>query len=130
MSDKFMSTYDLHRLDQAVRPIVKAFRKHPYLVGSAGARSDYRDVDVRLMLDDAEFDVLFAERRALWGLLCYAITAWLRVDTGLPIDFQIQRQTEANAKYGGRMRNPLGGRENDFAGLGDATNFFASSEPR
>ena len=117
----FLSTFDLHHLDLAVRPIYRAFGQHPYIVGSANERPDFRDVDIRLMLPDAEFDALFGERKKLWGLLCYSITAWLRAETGLPIDFQIQRTTEANARFGGKMRNPLGV-DRDFAGLGDANN--------
>lgn len=46
----------------------------------------------------------------------------LTEDTGLPIDFQIQRMTEANAKYDG-PRNPLGAGRRDYAGGGDATKF-------
>lgn len=117
----FISTYDLQRLDLAVRPIVLAFDTYPYLVGSANERADFRDVDVRLMLPDDLFDSLFSGRRKFWALVCYSMTAWLRVETGLPIDFQVQRQTEANEKYGERFRNPLGVRASNFAGFGDAT---------
>lgn len=121
----FLTTYDLHRLDLAVRPLRRAFHHAPYLVGSAGERGDYRDVDVRLILPDEEFDALFPiERAGLWGLICFAVTAWLRADTGLPIDFQIQRMTEANEKYGDKPRNALGGRDPiDYAGMGDATGY-------
>lgn len=56
--------------------------------------------------------------------MCYSMTAWLRAETGLPIDFQIQRQTEANKKYGNQFRNPLGVRGLNFAGYGDATNLW------
>jgi hypothetical protein len=92
----------------------------PYLVGTAGAgdADTYRDVDVRLMLDDEEF-VAACPTRARWELLCLAIGAHLNERTGLPVDFQIQRTREANERYNGR-RNPLGmGRV--FAGGGDAT---------
>jgi hypothetical protein len=119
----FLSTFDLQRLDLAVYPIVRAFDEHPYLVGSVNERADYRDVDVRLMISDETFDALFSERRQLWCLVCYAINAWLRAETGLPIDFQIQRQTEANEKYGGQFRNALGVRAGNYAGYGDATKF-------
>jgi hypothetical protein len=43
----------------------------------------------------------------------------LAQQTGLPVDYQIQRMTEANAKYDG-MRNPIG-RRRTYAGGGDAT---------
>jgi hypothetical protein len=39
-----------------------------------------------------------------------AISTWGQRETGLPIDFQVQRQTEANRDFGGCIRNPLGGR--------------------
>ena len=49
-----------------------------------------------------------------------AITAYLHERTGLPVDFQIQRQAEASERFGGGTRNPLGmGRT--FAGGGDGT---------
>jgi hypothetical protein len=125
----FIDTYTLQRLDLAVRPIVLAFDEYPYLVGSANAKADYRDVDLRLILPNKKFDALFkTEKREdgqrLWALLCYSTTAWLRFETGLPIDFQIQRQTEANKKYGNQFRNPLGGRGLNFAAYGDATNLW------
>ncbi len=130
----FVDTYTLQRLDLAVRPIVLAFGKHPYLVGSANAKADYRDVDIRLILPNDEFDALFGRRdgekaadtagQRVWAFLCYSTTAWLRAETGLPIDFQVQRQTEANKKYGGEFRNPLGVRGINFAGFGDATNLW------
>ena len=117
-----LSTQEMFDLDVACTLIRKAFDP-PYLVGSAGleGRSDYRDVDVRLILDDAEFDALIGENVARWELLSLAIGDYLRLRTRLPIDFQIQRQTEANAKHH-KPRNPLGMGRN-FAGGGDATLF-------
>lgn len=120
----FMDTYTLQRLDLAAYPINRAFGDYPYLVGSANVRADYRDVDVRLILKDDAFDGLFKDRKELWALMCYAMTAWLRAETRLPIDFQIQRMTEANKKYGKEFRNPLGVRDLNFAGYGDATNLW------
>ena len=117
----YLSTFDVYRLDQAVRPLVAAFDSYPYLVGSAVERPDYRDVDVRLILPDEEFDAIFDGRGGLWGVFCYAVTAWLRAETGLPIDFQVQRMTEANEKHPG-VRHALGLRST-FAGGGDATRF-------
>ncbi len=90
-----------------------------FLVGSSIARRDYRDVDVRCILTDAEFDRLFrgppngpnddgqGYHNALWSLMCTSISAHLSDCTGLPIDFQIQRQTQANVKHSGR-RQALG----------------------
>jgi hypothetical protein len=83
-----------------------------------GSAESYRDVDVRLMLDDGQFAAACPTRER-WELLCLAIGTYLRERTGLPVDFQIQRAAEANEKHDG-PRNPLGtGRM--FAGGGDGT---------
>lgn len=117
----FLTTLELHELDEACAPIVEGLGR-PYLVGSTLKKPTHRDVDVRLILADDEYDGLFSTRPQLWGLLSRVIATYLRVRTGLPIDFQIQRQTEANAKYVAGSRNPLGGRGTAlFAGGGDAT---------
>lgn len=83
-----------------------------YLVGSSLERRDHRDVDVRYIMRDEEFDRLFpcgGERAhdALWSLMCLSISLWLSQQSGLPVDFQIQRQSNANAKHKGR-RSALG----------------------
>ena len=114
-----LTTIQMHHLDEACRRITVAFRDCPYLVGSAyGADGSPRDVDVRLMLDDAAFAAA-CPTQEMWELLCVSIGVWLTERTGLPIDFQIQRTTEANAKYGDQPRNPLGMKRR-FAGGGDA----------
>lgn len=116
-----LTTVELYNLDVACRPISRAFDGGPpYLVGTAadGSASAYRDVDVRLILDAEEFAAA-CPAQARWELLCLAVSAYLRERTGLPVDFQIQRTTEANARFSG-IRNPLGmGRI--FAGGGDGT---------
>jgi hypothetical protein len=60
-----------------------------------------------------------------WSITCLGIATYLRQVTGLPIDYQIQRMTEANAKHTG-VRNPIGTRARPYAGGGDATNFTAN----
>lgn len=99
----------LFGLDLACKPIVEAFGESPYLVGSvqeraAGPRSD---VDVRLILDDDKYDALISSSE-LRTMLDIAFSAYLHNSTGLPIDFQIQRRTEANTRHAGKQRNPLG----------------------
>lgn len=90
-----------------------------YLVGSSLERRDYRDVDVRFIMSDEAFDRLFrvepknADTGAagwmnpLWSLMCTSISLWMRNVTGLPVDFQIQRQTQANERHQG-TRSALG----------------------
>lgn len=115
-----LTTVEMYNLDLACRVIHDAFGRPPYLVGTAGAgdAASYRDVDVRLMLDDEEFATV-CPTRVRWELLCLAISAYLSERTGLPVDFQVQRSDIANEKFNG-MRNPLGmGRI--FAGGGDGT---------
>jgi hypothetical protein len=114
-----LTTRDKFNLGRACQAIADAFGHHPYLVGSVHDRPDFRDVDVRLILDDDEFDALFAGRPRLWSYLCSTIANALANDTGLPIDFQIQRMTEANTKHQGQ-RSALG-LSSLYAGGGDAT---------
>lgn len=123
-----LTTTEMYHLDQACRLVARAFGgKHPYLVGTAGlgGAERYRDVDVRLMLDDEEFAAVCPTRER-WELLCLSIGAYLSSRTGLPIDFQIQAASVANEKYSG-PRNPLGIQHLDgrsgrvFAGGGDGT---------
>jgi hypothetical protein len=97
--------------------IYDAFGETAYQVGSSTKGKTWRDVDVRLMLDDDAFHALFPgyraahQRDAKWSLLCAAISELGKRLTGLPIDFQIQPATEANKRYGrpheGHYRNPL-----------------------
>jgi hypothetical protein len=129
-----LTTTELYQLDQACIAIGAAFGTHPYLVGSAGVGNDgngYRDVDVRLMLDDAGF-AKACPTRERWELLCLAIGTYLSQRTGLPVDFQIQRTREANERFGGKPRNPLGISRHGarvFAGGGDATPDWATFDP-
>ena len=102
-------------LDEACKPIRHVFPEHgPYLVGTAAERKSWHDVDVRLILTDDSYDRL-AEAVTPVGMafLGLAIGEYLASRTGLPIDFQIQRMTEANEHHGagkGTCRNPLGTR--------------------
>jgi hypothetical protein len=101
-------------LNQACRVLVDAFGAHIYLVGSAIERREYRDVDVRCILPDEDFDRLFPglsgnpSRDALWSVMCSAISLQLSQHSGLPVDFQIQQQTECNTWSSGRPRHALG----------------------
>lgn len=85
-----------------------------YLVGSATERADWRDVDVRLMLDDATFAALFPDAKpqrwefdSRWLVMTVSISTWLRAQTGLPVDFQFQPTTHANERHN-KPRQPIG----------------------
>jgi hypothetical protein len=102
------------KLNQFGRVVDEYFGHVPYLVGSAARGKDWRDVDVRLILPDDEYADLFggspSRPRCLnlkWNAACLAFAALGRDMTGLPIDFQIDQQTEANEKYGTGPRHPL-----------------------
>jgi len=90
----------------------QAFGATAYLVGSAFRGKSWRDVDVRLLMQDEAFHALFPGYRTAnqgdskWSLVCAAISVLAKQQTGLPIDFQIQSVTEANERYPG-PRNPL-----------------------
>lgn len=85
---------------------LREFFGHPaYLVGSAARSEPYRDVDVRVILPDDEFDAMFggytrpmAVNRK-WAVLCSAFTFYGWHATGLNIDFQVDRQTQANEQF-------------------------------
>lgn len=105
----------LHRLDIACKHIREVFGgfNGPYLVGSVQERTagPTSDVDLRLILDDEVYDALMAGTpEGFATLLDFALAAYVREQTGLPIDFQVQRRTEANERHAGKQRNPLGGR--------------------
>lgn len=94
--------------------ITDAFGEVPYQVGSSLNTKKWRDVDVRLILPDEQYDEMFGvpanEVNAKVAAFTLAFCALGKEMTGLPIDFQIQRQTDANAKYGratGNVRSAL-----------------------
>ncbi|GAW50589.1 hypothetical protein [Nocardioides sp. PD653] len=113
----YITRPQLWALDEACKPIRTAFPSFgPYLVGSVLERPTFRDVDVRLILKDKKYDRL---TDAQWGLLGFIVSRHLAAATDLPIDFQVQRQTEASAAYGDKFRNPLGLRESGRQWVGD-----------
>lgn len=82
-----------------------AFGQPPYLVGSALFGKQWRDVDVRLILEDDVFEAMklgdpqWPHLNGKWVSLCLAYSALGKSLTGLPIDFQIQQQSWANKCY-------------------------------
>lgn len=97
---------EIFLLDQWGRQLYEAFHAMPYLVGSVARGERYwRDVDVRMPLEDDAwpFD---EERPSRLFALNLAISLWGRQATGLPVDFQFQRQSVFQVDEG--VRNPLG----------------------
>src|SRR6266404_3570266 len=94
-------------LEEFGSQVWSAFGEPPYLVGSATFYKSWRDVDVRLILDDAVYESLGlggprdGHRNGKWVSLCLAYSALGKSLTGLPIDFQIQQRTFANERYKG-----------------------------
>lgn len=99
-------------LEQSCFLLFRAFGEMPYLVGSATQRRDYRDVDVRIILEDAQYTALFghpyAECNMLWSVICSAISEWLQRRTGLPVDFQIQARSYVKEADWEKPRVPIG----------------------
>ena len=79
-----------------------AFGEPPYQVGSSLTGKQWRDVDVRLILSDEKYAAMgFGDPKnphesPRWVAFVLAFSALGKQMTGLPIDFQIQSQTEAN----------------------------------
>lgn len=92
-----------------------AFDQPAYHVGSSLISKTWRDVDVRLMLPDYQYEAMGlgdpkqTHLCGKWIALCLAFSALGQRITGLPIDFQIQQQTLANTLYGSKYpRSALG----------------------
>jgi hypothetical protein len=109
-------------LDQQMYIVNKAFGEHcSYLVGSATKTLDYRDVDVRMIMDDDKYEALFGEEPGqmwlFWGLICSSISEYVSSRTGLKVDFQIQSRTHANRPSNDSVRNPVGLVYEEFKGV-------------
>lgn len=102
-------------LNMACRSLAEAFGNCIYLVGSSLEKRDYRDVDVRCILSDEEFERLFPGlgaygtpiRHPLWSIMCASISLYLSQHADLPVDFQMQQRSEANREFEG-PRHALG----------------------
>jgi hypothetical protein len=106
MSVGMPHTLLLHQFGEHIH---RAFGYVAYHVGSSLGpdKSGWRDVDVRLMLPDEEYsrmelgDPIYPHQNKKWVSLCLAWTCFGKQLTGLPIDFQIQQTSHANAKEKG-----------------------------
>ena len=104
-------------LDEFGYLVWAAFGNHPYHVGTSVLEKVWRDVDVRLILSDEEYESMELgdpkrpHENKKWVAMTLAFSALGKAMTGLPIDFQIQQQTEANVIYSQRegcVRSALG----------------------
>lgn len=83
------------------------FGEIPYQVGTSVLNKTFRDVDIRIILPDDRWDAMGfgpsddVHRNPAWVSICLAFSSLGREMTGLPIDFQVQRMTEANRDYPG-----------------------------
>jgi hypothetical protein len=95
------------KLNHFGRVVSEAFGATAYHVGSSMLTDTWRDVDVRVILSDEEFERQIGEltrpmcMNQRWNALCLAFAALGREMTGLPIDFQIQQESQANEEYPG-----------------------------
>lgn len=85
-----------------------AFGEVAYHVGSSlttGKTRDWRDVDVRILLPDETWESMGLgnpenpHTNRKWRALCITFSEYGRHLTGLPIDFQLQQSSHANANY-------------------------------
>lgn len=104
-------------LDEFGYLVYCALGDYPYHVGSSVFSKVWRDVDVRLILEDEEYermglgDPKHPHANGKWAALVLAFSTLGKSMTGLPIDFQIQQQSLANATYSqetGCVRSALG----------------------
>lgn len=85
-----------------------------YHVGSSVTEKLWRDVDVRVILSDEDYasmgfgDPKHAHLSEKWIGYCLAFSALGKEMTGLPIDFQIQQQTQANTEFEAGVRSAIG----------------------
>lgn len=100
----YLRVDQVRALDHWCWLLAESFGEVPYLVGSVLERDDYRDVDVRIGVSDEKWKGLVMRPLDLNMLL----SQWGQRLTGLPIDCQVQRETEWH-EYDGRPRNPRTG---------------------
>lgn len=108
-------------LDHWGAMLYHVYDEMPYLVGSAASSTTYRDVDVRVILKDERFDAYFgadlrrgAGHSKRWTGLMIALSLWGQKVTGLPIDFQVQRNSNVPKLDWTKTRIPIGMLALDF----------------
>ena len=97
----YLTVTQLFNLEHVCSCLPLAFGHCTYLVGSVLERPTWRDVDLRCILDDNEYDTFIGNNKARLRLLNTSISEWISSRTELPVDFQFQRMTEANESFEG-----------------------------
>lgn len=130
--DRYIGWPQNGQLDHAMMIVCRAFEEQAWQVGSSTKGTDYRDVDVRIIMDDAKFNALFGDWNAttwqpFWSLVCTSISVYLRQVTGLPVDFQIQRRSNVKDADWDEPRSTCG----HFPNIDDVKPpwLFAKKEP-
>ena len=100
-------------LDAACGLVGQALGDTPYLVGSALQTDKWRDVDIRVIMDDEKYEALFGTNgpslsNAFCVLLHTAVSEWLSKQSGLPVDFQVQKRSKVRKEDWDRPRMALG----------------------
>lgn len=114
----FLNPAQSHVLGLFGRVVREAWQAHPYQVGSSLESGRIpRDIDVRVMISLAEFQHRFPgtnpERRHVceqWRAQMMVWSEWGRHLTGLNVDFQVEPEDDANARFPTEERRPVGSR--------------------
>ena len=95
--------------------LYETFGEYAYLVGSAAEKRGWRDVDVRVILDEADYESWFpgSERspgcvNARWSAITASFSLWGKAMTGLPVDFQVQLRSKVSEADWEKPRIPIG----------------------
>lgn len=111
----YVGVPEVFSLGHCCQFICKAFGEYTcYLVGSATARPDFRDVDVVLIISDEKWKALFGstdngEVLPFWSLMMTSLSEYISKRSGLKIDFKVQSMSQANGKrHEGKLRTPIG----------------------
>jgi hypothetical protein len=101
-------------LDHWGATLYEAFGEVAYHVGSSAMKkTGWRDVDVRMIMEDDKFEQLFGKYHAgrchaFWVAMMLSFSLWGQKVTGLPIDFQIVKRSDVTKADWEKPRNPLG----------------------
>ena len=111
--DAYIGFPESSRLDHAMMIVCRALDEDAFMVGSSTKSTEYRDVDVRVIMEDEKFNALFGDWNAqrlkpFWSLFCVAVSDYLAKQTGLPIDFQVQKRGDVSEADWDEPRRAVG----------------------